>query len=114
MPRLSKTRQFLTCQQSTPENPIPEALHRQFIQRVKEYFLIGGMPAVVRDFKTNRSFLELGRVQDLLLATYRSDFSKYATGAEQKYLRAIFEGIPYQIGQQFKYSEIDPHIKSRE
>jgi uncharacterized protein len=111
---LDEKEEISFLEQSTTDNPLPEALHRQFIHRVKEYFIIGGMPAVVSDFKTNRSFLEQSRIQDLLLATYRSDFSKYATEAEQKYLRILFEGIPYQIGQQFKYSEIDPHIKSRE
>lgn len=101
-------------EQSTLENPPSESLHRQFIHRVKEYFLIGGMPAVVNDFQLSQSFLQQSRIQDLLLATYRADFSKYATEAEQKYLRVLFDGIPYQIGQHFKYSEIDPHIKSRE
>jgi len=98
----------------TPDKPISEVLHQQLIQRVKEYFLIGGMPAVVSYFQTSQSLLEQSRIQDLLLATFRADFSKYATEAEQKYLRLLFDGIPYQIGQHFKYSEIDPHIKSRE
>jgi predicted AAA+ superfamily ATPase len=97
-----------------PDDPISEELHLQYIHRIKEYFLTGGMPAVVSDFKEKRSFLEQSRIQDLLLATFRSDFSKYATEAEQKYLRILFDGMPFQIGQHFKYSQIDPHIKSRE
>ncbi|MBS0606956.1 MAG: ATP-binding protein [Verrucomicrobia bacterium] len=98
----------------TPEDPPPPAVHSDLIRRAKEYFIIGGMPAVVSQFMTTRSLLEQSRIQDLLLATYRADFGKYATEAEQKYLRILFDGIPYQVGGQFKYATIDPHIKSRE
>lgn len=111
---IDEQKELSLLEQSNPENPISEAMHLQFIHRIKEYFIVGGMPAVLASFKTHRSFLEQSRIQDLLLATFRSDFSKYATEAEQKYLRILFDGIPYQVGGHFKYSVIDPHIKSRE
>ena len=99
------------CTLNAPPSP---SRHSELIHVAREYFLVGGMPAVVNHFKDNRSFLEQSRIQDLLLATFRADFGKYATEAEQKYLRILFDKIPYQIGGQFKYSAIDPHIKSRE
>lgn len=101
-------------EKSSPEHPIPLSVHADLIHRTKEYFLVGGMPAAASNFMDNHSFLEQSRIQDLLLATYRADFNKYATEAEQKYLQILFDGIPYQVGGQFKYSSIDPHIKSRE
>ncbi len=96
------------------DHPVDKNHHEQLIRNIKEYFIIGGMPAVVREFQNTRSFLKQSRIQDLLLSTYSADFSKYATEAEQKYLRILFEGIPYQVGEHFKYATIDPHIKSRE
>ncbi|MEI8301361.1 MAG: AAA family ATPase [Chlamydiota bacterium] len=96
------------------DEPFDKTIHEGFIHKTKEYFLTGGMPAVVSEFQNTRSFLKQSRIQDLLLATYHADFSKYATEAEQKYLRILFEGITSQIGQHFKYASIDPHIKSRE
>ncbi|MBM3198535.1 MAG: ATP-binding protein [Chlamydiae bacterium] len=99
------------CSWNTPPDP---SLHQHLLHRVKEYLLTGGMPAVVSEFQRTKSFLKQGRIQDLLLSTYRADFSKYATEAEQKYLLLLFDGIPSQIGQHFKYATIDPHIKSRE
>lgn len=101
-------------EECSPNKPIPSDLHRSMIQKVREYFLVGGMPAVVSDFQSFHSFLTPNRLQDLLLATYRADFGKYASETGQKYLRALFNGIPYQVGEHFKYSKIDPHIKSRE
>jgi len=88
--------------------------HEQMIQLVKEYFLIGGMPAAVSSFCSNQDFEEVARVHEVLLSTYQADFSKYATSAEQKYLKVLFNGIFQEIAQHFKYSKIDPHIRSRE
>jgi predicted AAA+ superfamily ATPase len=99
---------------ASSQTGIEDSIHNELMQAVKQYFLIGGMPAVVNNFITSQSFLDSSRIQDLLLATYRADFNKYATEAELKYLRILLEGISYQIGQQFKYAKIDPHIKSRE
>ncbi len=98
----------------TVENPLSEPEHLAWIQRAREYFFVGGMPAVVSEYSMTKSFLETHRIQDLLLATYAADFGKYATEAEQKYLRLAFDSIPRQIGKQFQYSEIDPHMRSRE
>ncbi len=111
---LNEEQALLALNHSSIQKPIPEELHQKCLQKIKEYFLIGGMPASVAEFQSNRSFLIPERILELLLATYRADFSKYATDAEQKYLRLIFEGVVYQIGEKFKYSSIDPHMKSRE
>jgi len=101
-------------EKATIENPLSEEMDQTFIKQVKEYFLIGGMPAAIGHFKATNSFLELSRIHDLLLSTYRADFNKYATEAEQKYLRILFDSISYQVGQHLKYSDIDPDVKSRE
>lgn len=103
-----------SLEDATPSRPVPEQIHQELIHHIREYYLVGGMPAVVGRFIQDRSFLEIGKIQEILLSTYRADFSKYATEAEQKYLHILFDGIHAQIGEQFKYSTIDPHLKSRE
>ena len=98
----------------TPKAPVSTETHDKMLQLVKEYFLIGGMPAAVDAFCQNHSLQACSKIHEILLATYRADFSKYATEAEQKYLKALLSGIPQTVGQQFKYSKIDPHIRARE
>lgn len=88
--------------------------HEEMMQLTKEYFLIGGMPAAVSSFCEHQDLEEVSRVHEILLSTYQADFSKYATEAEQKYLKILFSGIFQEIAQHFKYSKIDPHIRSRE
>ncbi|MBI3211846.1 MAG: ATP-binding protein [Simkania negevensis] len=102
------------CTHCSLENPPSSQTHDEMIFLTKEYFLTGGMPAAVSAFCKSGSLLESAQIQDILLDTYKADFSKYASEAEQKYLKILFEGIPNTIGQQFKYSKIDPHIRSRE
>ena len=101
-------------QTTSLKDPVVSELHQQLVQLVKEYFLTGGMPAVLEEFIVHRSFLTTGRIQELLLSTYRADFNKYATEAEQRHLRILFDGIPHQVSQHFKYSKIDPQLRSRE
>jgi predicted AAA+ superfamily ATPase len=93
---------------------IDQAIHQQLIHLLKEYFLIGGMPAVIKPFLENKSFLESQKKQLHLLETFRSDFSKYSTKTQYKYLQIFFENSFRLIGQRFKYSHIDPNIRSRE
>ncbi|NGX48335.1 MAG: hypothetical protein K1000chlam3_01726 [Chlamydiae bacterium] len=89
-------------------------IHEEMMYLVKEYFLIGGMPATVSSFCEHQNLEESSRIHEILLSTYQADFSKYATSAEQKYLKILFNGIFQMIAQHFKYSKIDAHIRSRE
>ncbi|NGX59725.1 MAG: hypothetical protein KR126chlam3_00882 [Chlamydiae bacterium] len=90
------------------------ALHVELIQLVKEYFLIGGMQAAVASFCQTQNLEEVDQIHEVLLSTYQADFSKYASSAEQKYIKVLFQGIFQMIAQHFKYSKVDPHIRSRE
>ncbi len=103
-----------TLQQCTLASPPTEELHQKCNQMVRVYALLGGMPAVVSHYCTSRSFLECSQIQNILLSTYRADFSKYAKNQEQKYLKILFQGLPQLVCQQFKYHKIDPHLRSRE
>ncbi len=96
------------------EHPFDEIIHEKLLQYVRQYFLTGGMPAVVRSFLEKKSFLECQQILKTLLETYRSDFSKYASKTQYKYLQVFFEKAPGLVGQHFKFSHIDPELRSRE
>lgn len=100
--------------QCTVDLPISLQAHQELITLVKEYFLVGGMPASVENYRLSFSLNDVSQIQEILLSTYRADFSKYATPAEQRYLKLLFTGIFPLVGQQFKYSKVDPHMRSRE
>lgn len=89
-------------------------IHEQLLLLLREYFLIGGMPSVVRCFLEKRSFLECQIVLISLLETYRSDFAKYATKAQYKYLQTFFEKAPGLVSNHFKYTHISPEYRSKD
>ena len=98
----------------TLEQPLEPFIHEQLLIVLREYFLIGGMPSVVRCFLDTRSFLECQSVLTHLLATYRSDFPKYATKAQYRHLQTFFEKVPGLVSQHFKYTLVSPEHRSHD
>ena len=97
--------------------PIPTPVHEKLLEEVGLYGLLGGFPAVIKTYVESPESDTLQRcqeVQQILMASFREDFHKYASKTNVEYLRILFQGTPRLLGQKFKYSNIDPHIKSRE
>ncbi len=93
---------------------IPEPMHKLLTEEVRNYILLGGMPEVVVDYLEFGLLERCKDIQTDLLETYRSDFQKYAKKHQLKYLEKVFETIPLQLGDKFKYTNISTDIKSRE
>lgn len=93
---------------------LAESLQTKLIEYVRKYFIIGGMPAVVQEFITNRKILSCQKIQRSILDTYADDFAKYARRTKHQYLKKVFNSVPGLIGQKFVYSQVDKEIKSRE
>lgn len=91
-----------------------DALHQKLTELLRIYLIVGGMPAVVKEYLENRNFLNCQRIQDSLLQTYRGDFGKYAKTSEHKYLQKAFDEAPRLVGNRVKYSNVDPDSKSRD
>lgn len=101
-------------QQVTIEDPLDPFIHEQLLSLLREYFLIGGMPSVVRCFIEKKSFFECEILLSGLIETYRSDFSKYAKKTQYKYLQTFFEKAPGIIAQHFKYTLISEEFRSQD
>ncbi len=93
---------------------IPDAIHQKLNELLRKYFLIGGMPAVVKEYVENRDILKCQKIQHSLIQTFIDDFGKYAREIKHKYLQKIFYGVPAMIGKKFVYAKIDKNIKSRD
>lgn len=71
-----KLRTYLTSVQVT--DTFEEVVHKRLLVLVREYFALGGMPAVVSEFLLSQSLLHCQEIQTSLLTTFRNDFGKYA------------------------------------
>lgn len=90
------------------DKPLQEAFHTLLLRYVKDYFLIGGMPAAVKAYKESNSYLEVLRVQKAILDIYRLDLAKYGQKREFAHLQRLFESCPQLVAKHFRYSKIDP------
>lgn len=96
------------------ENPLAPVIHDHLIKFVKEYFIIGGMPASIYTYIQSKSFAKSQNIQSFLLETYQNDFGKYASQSDHKTLHLFFKKAPSLITKDFKYIKIDQDIRSRE
>mgnify|MGYP000645008319 CR=1 FL=1 len=60
----------------------------KYIQLLKQYYYVGGMPEVVLSFSKNTDFNEVRNIQKRILAAYEQDFSKHAPNEIKQGARA--------------------------
>jgi len=94
--------------------PIPDSIHNEFMRYVRDFCVIGGMPAAINIYSKTKSYLESERILSNILSTYRADFNKYGQRVNQQRIEKVFLKIPNLVGQKLKYSQIDREEKSRD
>ncbi len=91
---------------------IPSALHDQLMGLFKEYVVVGGMPAAVLSWITDRSLTKISQIQHDLTSTYRDDFAKYCGRIDTQRLDEVLIGVPKHLGQKFVYSKINSSVQA--
>lgn len=74
----------------------------KYIERLREYYFIGGMPEVVNDFVLNKDFNRAREIQKNLLNYYQQDFSKHAPNMLVPRLNMVWNSIPMQLAKENK------------
>ena len=99
-------------QNSTPDNPIFDALHSKLVESFRNYLLVGGMPEAVSNWIETGDYLRCQQIQDDIMLTYEDDFSKYEEKIEPMLLRQTLHSIASQIGNKFVYSNVQGNYRS--
>ena len=90
---------------------------REFIDQLKYYCYVGGMPEVVSSFSENLDFNEARDIQQRILDTYEQDFSKHAPYEIVPRIRMLWNSIPAQLAREnkkFLYGLIKEGSRARE
>lgn len=82
--------------------PMITTFKEKYIERLKEYYFIGGMPEVVYDFVRNKDFNKVREIQNNLLNYYQQDFSKHAPNILVPRLNMVWNSIPMQLAKENK------------
>lgn len=89
----------------------------RYIDLLKNYYYVGGMPAAVAAYVKDRSLKNVRRVQQRLLADYEQDFSKHAPKETVPRIQMVWDGIPSQLAKEnkkFIYSVLREGARAKE
>ena len=73
-----------------------------YIDALKHYYYVGGMPEVVLRFSENKDFNEVRQIQQRILTAYEQDFSKHAPLEIVPKIRMLWNSIPSQLAKENK------------
>lgn len=96
---------------------IPEIFFNQLEEKLKAYFVVGGMPEVVLSWITEKDMDRIKVLQDSMLSAYKSDFSKHVDNSEANKISLIWDSIPSQLSKEnkkFLYQVIKNGARARE
>lgn len=75
---------------------------QDYIELLRLYYYVGGMPEAVQSFADNHDFNEVREIQQRILAAYEQDFSKHAPNEAVPRIRMLWNSIPAQLTKENK------------
>ena len=96
---------------------VPDMFSGPLTEKLKMYYLIGGMPEAVRIWTEERDIREVDRIQSEILEAYEYDFAKHADPVDVPKIRMIWKSLPSQLAREnkkFLYSVVKKSARARE
>lgn len=78
------------------------AFKEQYIDLLKQYYFVGGMPEVVASYVKEKDFVEVRSIQNDLLRSYDADFSKHPPLEIIPKIKMVWNSIPSQLAKENK------------
>ena len=88
-----------------------------YIEALKTYLIVGGMPEVVQDYVHNLDFNNVRALQKRILLAYEQDFSKHVPAVDVPKLRQLWNSIPSQLAKEnrkFIYGAVRKGSRAKE
>ena len=100
--------------EATPEKPLSKPIHEKFLEQLKNFLIIGGMPAVVAEFVETRDFLRCQKILNSLLISFRNDFAKYKKRIPVVRINEVFSSVSRQADGKFIYEQVSQNISNEQ
>ena len=97
--------------------PLTKMQYDVMLSNFKDYMIVGGMPAIVNTFVTNKNFSGILKMQQQILLDYEEDITKYAGGLDKTKILNAYRKIPVFLGNEnkkFQISKITNGARNRE
>ena len=96
---------------------IPDAFFNPLVEKLKMYFVTGGMPEAVLVWTQDRDIMSADNVLADILLSYESDFGKHADKFDVNKIGLIWDSLPSQLAKEnkkFLYSAVKEGARARE
>ena len=78
-------------------------LSEEYNYLLKQYMVVGGMPEAVKEFATNKDYVEVRKIQKDIIKMYDNDFSKHIVDQNELLkTRQVFATIPKELAKENK------------
>lgn len=98
--------------------PLITAMKSRYIELLRQYHYVGGMPEVVQTYLDTQNLDEVRQIQRDLLLAYEQDFSKHIPDSQTvQRVRAIWQAIPHQLAKEnkkFIYAQMQKGARSKD
>ena len=105
------------CDLSLPnlhEGAIPGPVHRKYLDLLRQYWVVGGLPEAISAWVRSRDFTRVSRIHQSVVSTYRDDFDKYSHGSLKGRIQMVFDRLPGMVGRKFKYVQVSREHRAAE
>ncbi len=92
-------------------------LSSTYIELLRQYYYVGGMPAVVNSYVEDHDIFLVRDIQKQILADYRRDFSKHVPAEYLPKVNMVWDSIPAQLAKEnkkFIYSAVKKGGRAKE
>lgn len=96
---------------------LPDAFFYPLVEKLKIYFITGGMPEAVLVWTQDRDIQAADNVLNNILISYESDFGKHANKFDVNKIVLVWDSLPSQLSKEnkkFLYSSIKTGARARE
>ncbi len=101
-----------------------DVVHKHFWERLKLYFVVGGLPEVVQTYANNRkdfyqAITQAREVQRNIIDDYISDIAKHSGKVNAMHIERVWKQVPMQLSQtqdgsspRFKFKDVVPGVRT--
>ena len=101
----------------TKDFEMMKIFRNEFIENLRLYYYVGGMPEAVVSFIEKSDYNEVRNIQRNILLAYEMDFSKHVPYREIPRLRMLWKSIPIQLAKEnrkFMYNQVKEGSRAKE
>lgn len=97
--------------------PIPDIFYNALHEKLKMYFISGGMPEAVASMIENQNSDRIQQILQSIIRSYQLDFSKYVDNKDIQKINYIWSSLPSQLAREnrkFLYQTVKEGARARE